>query len=306
VTPRLSFRDGIQFAWDSTSLNTFKECPRKYYYSIVQGWSSREQSVHLTFGIYMHEGLELYHRLRTTLDHERALRQIVGDMMVRTKNFKSDDKYKNRFNLIRALVWYLDAKKDDPAKTIILSNGKPAVELSFRFELPNAPDFLYCGHMDRIASFDNHLYVFDTKTTKRALYTEFFDQFNPHNQMTGYTLGGKITFSQPVKGVVIDAVQLGVGDAAKPDVGFARFARGFSLRAEEQLDEWLHTTAYFVKLAAKYAQEDFWPMNEGACNNYFGCQFRPICSKAPKQREVWLKADYVHRLWDPLQVRGDI
>lgn len=296
---RLSFKDGKQFAWDSTSLNTFKECPRKYYYSIVQGYATREQSVHLTFGIFLHSAYELYHRFKADAwEHEEALKETVRTMMVNTQDFKSDDKYKNRTNLIRTIVWYLDEFASDPAKTVILSNGKPAVELSFRFEVPDAPDFLYCGHMDRIAEFCGELYVFDYKSTKRALYTEFFDQFNPHNQMTGYTTGAKVTFHQPVKGVMIDAAQVGVN--------FSRFKRGPTMRTDEQLDEWLGHLAYYVKLAAGYAEADFWPMNEGACNNYFGCQFRPICSRAPRQREIWLKSDYVHRLWDPLQIRGDI
>lgn len=296
---RLSFRDGVQFAWDSTSLNTFKECPRKYYYSIVCGYSSREQSVHLTFGIFLHSAYERYHHHRAhDFSHENSLHMVVKEMMRKTAGFASDDKYKNRPNLIRTIVWYLDEFKNDPAKTVILSNGRPAVELSFRFELPDAPDFLYCGHMDRIAEYQGDTYVFDYKSTKRALYTDYFAQYNPHNQMTGYTLGGKISFAQPVKGVMIDAAQIGVN--------FSRFSRGTSLRTEEQLDEWLQATAYFVKLAASYAEQDFWPMNEGACNNYFGCQFRQICSRSPRQREIWLKADYVHRLWDPLQIRGDI
>jgi hypothetical protein len=116
--------------------------------------------------------------------------------------------------------------------------------------------------------------------------------------MTGYTLGGKITFAQPVKGVMIDAAQVGVT--------FSRFARGTSLRSDDQLDEWLSQTAYWVKLATSYAEADFWPLNESSCDKYFGCPFRPVCSKPPRQRETWLKADYTHRLWDPLQIRGDI
>lgn len=306
LNSRLSFKDGHQFAWDSTSLTVFKECARKYYYQIVMGYASRESSVHLTFGIFMHEGLEFYHHCRTAYDHEQSVRLVVKEMLFRTKDFKSDDKYKNRYNLIKALVWYMDEKANDPAKTIILNNGKPAVELSFRFEIPGAPEFLYCGHMDRIAEFMGKVYVFDVKTTKRQLYSEYFDGYNPHNQMTGYTLGGKVTFSQPVEGVVIDAVQLGVGDPTKPDVGFARMVRGFSLRHQDQLDEWLEQTAYYVKLAASYAKANFWPLNESSCDKFFGCQFRSICSKPPKQREVWLKADFTRRLWDPLQIRGDI
>jgi hypothetical protein len=298
VTERLSFRDDYQFAWDSTSLTRLKECPRKYYYSIVQGYATRAQSVHLTFGIYYHQAMELYHHKRAEgLDYENALRTVVLQMMRETAAWQSDDKYKNRFTLIRTIVWYLDAFKDDPIKTAILHNGKPAVELSFRFELPDT-DFLYCGHMDRIGEFAGKYYVTDYKTTKSTLYDEFFAKFNPNNQMTGYTLGGKVTFSLPVEGVIIDGAQIGVG--------FSRFARGTTLRTPEQLDEWLNHTAYFVKLAQGYAKADFWPMNESACHNYGGCEFRPICSKAPRQRQTWLDADYVHRLWDPLQIRGDI
>jgi hypothetical protein len=299
MTERLSFKNGIQYAWDSTSLTLFKECPRKYYYSIAQGYATREQSVHLTFGIYLHKYYERYHYHRAAdFSHEDALHMVVTQAMKETGDFKSDDKYKNRETLIRTIVWYLEEFKDDPARTVILHNGKPAVELSFRFEIPEAPDFLYCGHMDRIAEFGGQRFVFDYKSTKRALYNEYFAQFTPHNQMTGYTLGGKITFHEPVEGVIIDAAQVGVN--------FSRFSRGTAPRDEGTLEEWLTQTAYWVKLAASYAEADFWPLNESSCDKYFGCPFRPVCSKSPRQREVWLKADYVHRLWDPLQIRGDI
>ena len=304
MTERKSFRQGIQFAWDSTSLTLFKECPRKYYYVMVRNKATREQSIHLTFGIYLHQAQELYHRLRSpyglgeatpTASHEEVLHLVVKAMLQRTWGWDSGDKYKNRETLIRTIVWYFDAFQSDPAETVILANGRPAVELSFRFEIPNAPDFLYCGHIDRLARFQGKTYVFDTKSTKRALYTEYFDKFSPNNQMTGYTLGAKIGFPEPIAGVVIDAAQVGVG--------FSRFARGFALRTDDQLNEWLDHTAYWVKLAASYAEADFWPLNESSCDKYFGCPFRRVCAKPPKQREAWLEADYVTRVWDPLQTR---
>jgi hypothetical protein len=299
MSNRQSFRDGYQFAWDSTSLRTFKECPRKYQYSILEGFAPRAESVHLTFGIFYHKAMECYHHLRAQdFSHDDSLHMVVRRMLEDTFGWTSDDKYKNRPNLIRTIVWYLDQfGEKDQAKTAILANGKPAVELSFRFELPD-PAFIYCGHMDRIAEFQGKYYVFDYKTTKNTMYDDFFAKFNPDNQMTGYTLGGKITFHLPVEGVVIDGAQVAVG--------FSRFQRGFTLRSEDQLDEWLDTTNYFVKLAKSYAVQGFWPMNEAACHNYGGCPFRPVCAKPARQRDVWLKADYVGRLWDPLQIRGDI
>ena len=300
MTSRLSFQGPIQTAWDSTSLNTFKECPRKYYYRIVLGRATRERSVHLDFGIFLHYGVEQYHHHRASGEaHPKALRESLRSTLQASWGWNPDDPYKNRQTLVRTLVWYLDAvAASDPAETVILANGKPAVELSFRFQIPDAPEFLYCGHMDRLATVGAQTFVFDLKSTKRPLSTQFFDQFSPHNQMTGYTLGGKITCAAPVAGVVIDAAQVGVT--------FARFARGLAPRPDAVLDEWLKATAYWVKLAAQYAEASFWPMNESSCDKFFGCEFRHVCAKAPRQRQAWLDADFVERLWDPLQIRGDI
>jgi hypothetical protein len=52
----------LQFAWDSTSLGYLKECPRKYYYTMIEGWRGRGESVHLRFGQEYHAALEHYDR----------------------------------------------------------------------------------------------------------------------------------------------------------------------------------------------------------------------------------------------------
>ena len=36
----------IQFAWDSTSLGLLKTCPRLYYYTIIEGYAPRGESIH--------------------------------------------------------------------------------------------------------------------------------------------------------------------------------------------------------------------------------------------------------------------
>lgn len=220
-----------------------------------------------------------------------------------TADWKSDDNYKNRYTLIRTVVWYLEQFADDPAKTVILANGKPAVELSFRFNLPiNRPDgepYLYSGHMDRLVEFMGETYVLDRKTTKGQIYSDYFDKFNPHNQMSGYTTAGKIVLHEPVRGVLIDAAQVGVG--------FSRFARGFTLRSQDQIDEWIESACYDIKRAEACATAEFWPMNESSCDKYGGCPFRVICSKRTnRERDIWLQVDFVTRTWDPPQVRGDI
>ena len=31
----------LQQAWDNTSISVFKDCPRKYYFSTIQGWRAK-------------------------------------------------------------------------------------------------------------------------------------------------------------------------------------------------------------------------------------------------------------------------
>lgn len=302
-TDRLSFKGHIQFAWDSTSLSLLKACARKYQYSILEGWAPRSESIHLTFGILYHQALERYDRFKAEgSSHDQATIQTVRDLMIASSNFRSDDSNKNRFTLVRTVVWYLEQFKEDPLETIILANGKPAVELSFRFSLDITLDgepYLYSGHLDRLAR-DPHgdIFVADRKTTKSTIGSNFFDKFNPNNQMSGYTVGAKITHPEPVKGVIIDGAQVAVT--------FSKFARGFTLRSDDQLDEWMAEAQFYIKMAEGFARQDFWPKNDAACDMYGGCQFREICSKPARLRRTWLEADFVKRWWDPLKIRGDI
>ena len=47
------------------------------------------------------------------------------------ERLQSLDTSRTKETLVRSVVWYLDEYKDDPLKTAMLPDGKPAVELSF-------------------------------------------------------------------------------------------------------------------------------------------------------------------------------
>src|SRR5258706_532234 len=69
-------------------------------------------------------------------------------MLARIKDWDPDPTlkpfpYKNKDQLLYLVVAYLDEFKDDPCKTLILENGKPAVELSFKFQLDFGPRTTY-------------------------------------------------------------------------------------------------------------------------------------------------------------------
>jgi len=297
----------LQFAWDSTSLGALKECPRKYQYSIIEGWRSKSTKVDLEFGIEYHHGIEVYDRVRLQGEsHEEALRFVVKDILTRTWEAEwaaIDDPNKNRQTLIRSLIWYLEEFQNDNAKTITLANGKPAVELSFRMNLDYGPlidetpgmgpNYMLCGHIDRLVTFIDQVYVQDHKTTKTTLSPNYFAQFEPDNQMSLYTIASQIVWSTPVKGVMIDAAQIAVG--------FTKFDRSITYRTEAQLEEWLQDLQVWLRQNEEYVRQDHWPMNDKSCRM---CQFKKICSKDPSVREIFLKSEFDNsNPWNPLRIR---
>jgi hypothetical protein len=302
----------LQIAWDSTSMGTFKECPYKYYLTMILGYQSRSESVHLTFGLLYHKALEHYdHGRARGMDHESATVFAVKYCMEatwderRNQPWRSDDPNKNRFTLVRTVVWYLEQFAEDSFETLILDNGKPAVELSFRFEngyeskLTNE-HFMTCGHLDRLGKFeaDQKNYILDRKTTKNQVDTRFFAKFTPDNQFSTYMVGGKIALGAPVAGLIVDAAQIAVT--------FSRFERGIIPRSDESLEEWFADYGMYLGQAQIFASSGRWPQNDKSCNNYGGCQFRGVCSKGMSTRAEWLKGEFTRRVWDPLMVRGDI
>lgn len=350
----------IQIAWDSTSLGWLKTCPRLYQYSMIEGWRSRGQSVHLDFGQFYHHALELYDRHRATgQDHNEALYEAVKYCLEVTWVYTTcpncigagriDDSpescghcqgagctgepmdwghnLKTRETLVRSVIWYLEEfGENDAARTVVLANGKPAVELSFRLEMDWGPEagtvyapvyesaenerishsraglelqskqpYILSGHLDRVVEFSDGIYVMDRKTSSTTIGSYFFDGFAPDNQMSLYTFASKVIYQTPVRGVIIDAAQIAVG--------FTRFSRGFTFRTETQTEEWLDNTKVWLAQAEQYAVAGFWPMQDKACHMYGGCAFRKVCSKSPEVRQKFLESDFVKRHWNPLEAR---
>lgn len=308
--------DGVsyQIAWDSTSLGLFKECPEKYRLSMRQGWESKRTPLPLTFGILYHSSLEHYYKQRAGgQTHAAAAKDTLAHMLEWTGErsaeppgrfipWDSGDTKRSRETLIRSVLWYLDKFQDDPAETIILQDGSPAVELSFRMELPllapTGENYLLCGHIDRLVKFADQVWVMDHKTTAGALNERYYAGFTPDNQMSLYSLASQVVYQQPARGVIIDGAQIGVT--------FTRFGRGFANRTPDQLQEWLQETMDWIKLAEFFAEHGRWPRNDKSCHHYAGCAFREVCGKDAAVRPAYLSADFTQDKanWDPMQPRN--
>jgi hypothetical protein len=291
----------FQFAWDSMSLGTLKECSRKYFYTHVLGYRPKDESIHLTFGLHYATAMERFHKLRYAgVSYDDALNETVKAAMEDSYGMPNDHPIKTRETLIRSIVWYFETYKADEVNTpiVTLHDGRPAVELSFKLPTGldvNGVELLYCGHLDRVVEFAGDRYVMDQKTTGQTLGSYYFVQFNPDNQMSGYSLASRVLFNCPVQGVIIDAAQVAVG--------FTRFGRAITTRTESQIEEWLLDFHDWTELASRYAERNHWPMNDKSCHKYGGCQFRDVCSHDKEVRQAFLDTKFEISRWNPLEDR---
>lgn len=323
----------FQTAWDSTSLKWLKKCPTLYKYQMLDGWSSRHRGIHLYFGGMYAAGLERYAHARASgLDHDTSVLHMVrwvlensGERVIDEVSAASagssearpeagpptssrfipwdpspdpDANIKNRYTLIRTLVWNVDERRNSPFTTLILSNGKPAVELSFTMDAGydvGGEAITLSGHLDEVVEADQQVWVRDDKSTKSGLNPSYFAQYSPDTQMSLYTIAGKVIFDKRTRGVLVKAAQIGVG--------FSRFQTAQIPRPQAVLDEWMSDTRFWITQARSFAEANHWPQNDASC---FLCGFKKICSVSPSHRQAHLEADFVKRYWNPLEARGDI
>lgn len=301
---------GIQFAFDATTLESAQMCLRLYQYQFVEHWEPKYKSTDLIFGGHYAKGIERYHKFRAAGDSHNAAVEKVIDLALRdtweTRTmsdgrvigvpWQSNHATKTRETLIRSLIWYLDEViEHDPMKTVILSNGNAAVELSFKLVIDD--DNLYCGHLDRVVDYGGQIMIADNKTTGSTVGPYYFKQYDLSFQMSGYAFAGKMIYQQPVKGIVIDAAQIAVG--------FSRFERGVTFRTDAQIEEWYSDMLSLINAIKNANRTGYYPRNTSSCTKYGGCAFADVCSRDPALRPIILKSEFVKRSfpWNPLVER---
>ncbi len=310
-SPYSTTTPNFQTTFDSTSLGWLKTCPRYYQYQMLQGWEPRNRSIHLTFGGLYAAALERYaHTKASGQSHDAAVLAMVRWAMENSGERDADGVWtpwtptepdaniKNRYTLIRALVWNAEERLTSPFTTYIRPNGLPAVELSFNFHAfdLDGEAISLSGHLDEVVEEgDGSLWIRDDKTTKNALDANYFSRFTPDNQMSLYSYAGRVVLDRPIRGVLVKAAQMAVG--------FSRFRTSQVPRPSAVLEEWFTDAQWWIGQAKGFAERQHWPMNDKAC---FLCPFKKVCAVSPSHREAHLKEDFVLRRWNPLESRGTI
>ena len=258
--------------WDATKISALKRCPAYLQYNCLDRWQPKGGNVDLAFGAAFADALTTYYR-----EDIRAAVRVCMEASIPTGSNN-----KNRVTLVRSLVWYVEEYKDQ--EVYKLASGEKAVELSFEIDV--ADDIVFCGHLDLVTVVNKDLYVNDQKTTTMTLSNYFYSMYELTDQFAMYSFVAKELLGSPIRGVIIDGVQVAVG--------FTAFGRKPTTFSKKWLDEWLRDTLWHIR------NYDGTPrLNISSCNLYssvskgkFGCEFKSICKTDPSMREVYLKEGF--------------
>lgn len=294
----------LQISWSPHDLETYMQCPRRYFYSVIERWRPKVLSNDMLFGRCINDGTGKYEELRLSgASHQMALRYAVRLVLRLSRGGQTDersgevlksldegdDTAKNRHAAVRCLIWWAEEKgKNDPLAPALLPNGKPAIEVSFKFPLdissPYGEQYIISGRLDKIVTIAEGELPLERKTTKSSLGMRYWDRFSPNVQISTYALATQIVLNEPQMGVLVEAFQ-----SAKTA---SSFDRKTVPRTREYMDEYAAEMAYWIKRAEQDAQAGRWPKNEATCGLYGGCPFQGICRKSPGVRDRYLEGNF--------------
>jgi RecB family exonuclease len=297
---------GSEFWLDSSKIETFLLCPRKYAYRFEEHLVpiDRKRDSALMFGGAMHRALESlykgtgFDKVPCPLCEEGCLR-CKGNMIPRLSavflaNYTDDPEDPKEIRTVdrglELLQGYLGKWRREPFKVL-----KVEQPLDLEFE-----SFHYIGRMDLIVDYEGTIMVVDHKTTTR--FGMVFDAgFKLSGQFTGYMKGASRIIGQPIHAGMANALRI------TTKIDDQSFARIFTHRTPEEFDVWQHEVRFVGRQIREMQHDGFFPKAAPfACGAYNRiCEYYPLCIASAQTRETLKQSAYERVPWEPRKGSDD-
>jgi len=284
-------------------------CPAKYQLRMLEGWTSRRRTGALGFGSALHIGLAEWYR---SGDHSKALMAIHEAW---PDNMPIDD-WRTKEKCLVTMAEYI---KNYPGETwkVVGMPDNPVIEVPFTLDfgmyLPCSQGHVpiddgiyepicpvcgeerepleYGGIYDMLVDFGGQLFVVDHKSTS-VLGPQYFNQFNPNNQMTGYIWAASQLSGAKVTGAIINAV--GVMKTGK-----TKFEREITSRSPEAIERWKRDVYVEACDIKEHKRLGHFPQRTQSCTMYGKCEYHDVHVLQHATEQVKrLEQDYVKESWD--------
>ena len=292
---------------DATKLETFMECPRRFFYKYVLGWEREAQSHDLMFGQAWHLAMEHLLLNGYGIDQIRRAHELFSNHYEKyfPIEVQGELEPKSSAGALLALTYYcsrygaedslLEVLYTEIAGSITVLNGRI---LHFRM------DTIIRDPQRGVCSLEH-------KTTK-SLERQFQDKWSLHMQPNLYTHVLYCLFPiDSVYGVIINGTALYKQGprTKKPPADFLRVP---CRRTPEMMNAWIHNLdrwlddlyAEYDLLMSTSDSADFmsaFKQNTTNCTQYWGCQFHDFCIgwANPVQYCSDVPTGFIQRFWNP-------
>lgn len=284
---------------DSSMVNSFRSCRKKFYYNYIRHLQPAGRSVHLVAGGAFAAGVDAarkYWYNTATPVWDEMLVHAMRAFMREWKDYTAPEGHAKSFhNTFHALMEYFTRyhPEHDPVKPIKKPDGSPATEFSFAIPLPikhpitNDP-ILYAGRFDMLGDWDGLLTVLDEKTTS-ALGQSWLDQWKMRGQFIGYCWACQ-QLGYPVRQVVVRGIGL-----LKTEI---KFLSALQQYPQYLIDRWYEELLNTTNEMVACVKLDHFTYNFGdSCAAYGGCAYSQLCEAS--EPENWV-SNYDVRIWNPL------
>ncbi len=297
---------------DSTKIQTYIRCPRKYFFNYVLGWRRKGSNLHIEFGRAIHEALE-HHNLKVKsgatveeiLSTRHALECFAAfyDIYRETQHPEDDDwaRPKDPVTAETLLHAHMDEYGAKDVKTKILE-----VEVAGRISV--GPDRYLHFKIDRIQEDENGVAVLDYKTASQMSKT-WMEQWNQKFQIGCYTHVARMLYPS-TWGMIIRGMFVYKTSSPKRTYGEIDFLDVECVRSDDDMLEWLnqantqldHIYRDYDVLATMREGEPYlraFEKRTESCSDYGGCPYMDVCAAWHNPLDRGRPESFEVDFWDP-------
>lgn len=277
----------LEISHNATSI--FRGCPKKYYWTYVQGLSPKRKSNALTLGSAIHEAFELYAKGTSDTDVIAHLITTFDEQIAKATEYEVEDLEVNKATAIGMWMHYPWKDRSE------FQENYP--EMKFKIRINGLNGVRFVGRIDGLVKTQNKWWLREVKTTGLTP-RQFQNRIALSSQATGYVYALK-KMGYDIQGVMYDMIKKprlkkGVNedcrhfcdrivsdylnDQKMPENARKAYLRPFVYRSSLQLRQFEEDTRTLVRKIRHTLRKNEWYRNQDLCWNYNSlCPFEKVC-----------------------------
>lgn len=305
----ISNNSQIRF-FDNSMLDSFRVCPRKFYFSHIRHFQTAGMRAPLTFGSSIHSALDFIWSEFNNMNRDQLLEGAMVNFM---KVWMKDGLDKvDEFDLyprtpgraISILEEYIERYAHFLGSIELIAVESPFI----------VPLFLedetvgYVGKLDKIFS-DRYGVQFCDHKTSSTFGPSWTNSFSPNGQMDGYLHAGHTSYGDSFHGILIDGLLVN-----KTKIDLLRIP---IQRQAAQVDAWSWEVSDLIDLIelneerlVEYRNSPerlnylpAFPKCTTSCTQYFGtCPYHELCRFWDNPDHHVIPDNFVERKWEPFNI----